>query len=350
MTRQENKVEADLYQIISGETYFAIKGKYYKIVAPSLEIRHRATRLYDDVYEKNKYEHFLTDQQCIFLLMKKGLCDLNVDQRIAKIEENLDAAKVRVYETFHLPKENEKAREHLAKIKENQIKFQHIRHLFRHLTLEGHAEIIKKHFLLVETLYDEENNRVFPSMEKTPASAMQAITAAYYKKVLGISDIRSVAKSEKWRGYWRSTQQPFGHFAHSLTDEQRILTSFNKMYDSVAEHPDAPPEEIVLDDDALDGWLIKQRLNKEQEKLEESVASKLRPHQRNAQEMFIVANNSEEAKKINNMNSMQAKIKKQQRKMVMQKHGQVKDHQFPDKQLEILRDTQESQRKRIKGK
>lgn len=74
------------------------------------------------------------------------------------------------------------------------------------------------------------------------------------------------------------------------------------MYDSIAESPESPSDEIILDDDMLDGWLIIQRRERElrtKQKAAEDVISNEKIA--NSDEVFIVAKSEEDIQKLNHL-------------------------------------------------
>jgi hypothetical protein len=71
-----------------------------------------------------------------------------------------------------------------------------------------------------------------------------------------------VARTDPWRGVWaarRAEAGVFGKPACDLTDEQRSVVGWSLLYDGARECPDCPPDDVLTDDDAFDGWLIKRR-------------------------------------------------------------------------------------------
>jgi hypothetical protein len=110
---------------------------------------------------------------------------------------------------------------------------------------------------------------------------------------------------------------------------------FSQMYDNVSEHPDAPDDAVLEDDDALDGWFLIQKDKRKAEKSNQNMNTMLGIDP-NAQEVFIPAQTPEDIQRIHDMNSVQGKMIKAQRSAAIQKEGVLKEHQLPDRRREII--------------
>ena len=74
---------------------------------------------------------------------------------------------------------------------------------------------------------------------------------------------------------------------------------WSSLYDSVSESHEAPSQEIIDDDDALDGWLT---IKRREEQTSQPTKSK-----KSYEEVFIKAETLEDAKKIQAMNGLHGK-------------------------------------------
>ena len=64
---------------------------------------------------------------------------------------------------------------------------------------------------------------------------------------------------------------------------------WSSLYDNIQESPDCPSNEVINDDDMLDGWMIIQKRNREQAKLQKDAENKFGNKKiSNADEVFIV--------------------------------------------------------------
>ena len=92
---------------------------------------------------------------------------------------------------------------------------------------------------------------------------------------------------------------------------------------------ESPPDKVIQDDDLLDGWLILQNRKREKERVEKEMDKKIGKN-KGAQEVYIMAETTEEAQKVEMLNNAMTKgIKKQRQKMV-DKHGEIQEQHLPD--------------------
>jgi hypothetical protein len=99
---------------------------------------------------------------------------------------------------------------------------------------------------------------------------------------------------------------------------------------------DCPEDDVIEDDDLLDGWFIVQRKKRESEKAESDFDNSTKNDKiKNSQEIFMVPSNKKEAEKIESLNSINAKMTKRQRIAVAKQQGTVEASEFPDAQLDM---------------
>ena len=81
--------------------------------------------------------------------------------------------------------------------------------------------------------------------------------------------LRQIARSTMWRIRWNafkdSSFELFGTTSQNLSNDQFMLVYWSQVYDSVYESIDRPPEDVVMDDEALDKWLLEQNEERKRE-------------------------------------------------------------------------------------
>jgi hypothetical protein len=115
-----------------------------------------------------------------------------------------------------------------------------------------------------------------------------------------------------------------------LSIEQQILIQWSSLYDNIAECPEAPPEDVIDDDDALDGWLIIQKRNRDKNKI-----NNLNQKKEEGDEIFKIVDSIEDAQKVKNMNNPHGLGVINSRLKQIQKQGIVKDIEFADVQQSL---------------
>ncbi|NBO23389.1 hypothetical protein EBU94_08655 [bacterium] len=116
------------------------------------------------------------------------------------------------------------------------------------------------------------------------------------------------------------------------------------MYDKIYEHPECPQDDIINDDDALDGWMIYQKQKNDLQKKEKGVDSMLSGKIKNSSEIFLMAGNKNQAEDILGLNTKDSlDIVKTKVQTVLSK-GRVRDGEMPDVKQKIIQQLQEKGR------
>jgi hypothetical protein len=101
------------------------------------------------------------------------------------------------------------------------------------------------------------------------------------------------------------------------------------MYANIAEHSECPTDDIINDDDALDGWMVFQRRQRDKHRTQKEVDTLLNKH-KDSEEIYIVADDPAQIQKINDLNNPQAQMIKRQREAVLAHRDIVNEQDLPD--------------------
>ena len=136
-----------------------------------------------------------------------------------------------------------------------------------------------------------------------------------------------------------------------MTFDQRNICVWSRMYDNVQESHECPSEDVLNDDDLLDGWFIIQRKKQEHDKLVSEVEGMTNNEKiANSEEIFIFTNNREEAERINDANTVHGKMLKQDRMQQIKRAGSLNDHELQDKRLQLQRMSNTQFKEKFRGK
>jgi hypothetical protein len=114
------------------------------------------------------------------------------------------------------------------------------------------------------------------------------------------------------------------------------------MYDSVQESMDCPSDDVVNDDDMLDGWFILQKKKRDQEKVQSEIEQSTSNSKiSNSDEIFVMAGSQKDADKINDSNTHHVQQIKKQRMAVIKHKGAASDLDFQDQQLKMRQQSNE---------
>ena len=123
------------------------------------------------------------------------------------------------------------------------------------------------------------------------------------------------------------------------------------MYDNVYENPERPSDEVIEDDDMLDGWFAKLRKDAEKERKQrevDSILNKKGVGKNGKGETFVVSGSVEEANKIRGLNGVNERMKMRQREVAVKQKGSVEEQNLPDVKLELRSEAMKQMADRFK--
>lgn len=303
-----------------------------------------AQQVYEDAIEKAYLEGLYTEQSLMNHLITEGIWNQDSDKKIKDLNKNIEELKVQLYQLIFRSNERATVREMLSVTKRELESLFNIKASYAHLTCEGAASIARARYLVGASLHHLDGTAVF-DMEtfwEQQSSMLDYAYVAFQKQTIREPEYRELARTEPWRSTWncrKSEASVFGVPACDLTDEQKNIVSWSIAYDNIHEHPECPTEVVIEDDDSLDGWMILQRRNREVRLEEDRLKTVINNDKiRESEEVFVVVNTADDAKKINSFNTYDATRVKRQREAVIKQRGVAKDADFADRQQQIRRE------------
>jgi hypothetical protein len=123
------------------------------------------------------------------------------------------------------------------------------------------------------------------------------------------------------------------------------------MYDRIYESPDCPSEEVINDDDMLDGWLLVQKRHREGERQKQELQQKVGGKLGKADDVFLMAETPQDAQKIDMLNEPHmARIKKQRMAEIKSQGGQLLEQQLADVKMKRIMQLRQAFSQQIKGR
>lgn len=339
-----------LHQLITGKIRLRFGPNYYYLGQPDQDTKVLAAIEYENSLYELRFEPWLTHKSMMTLLVSRGIITSTVNQQLSSLSKNLEDLKVDLYRSMFSTSNDKKIR--LA-IKVVEEKFQEVgraKNSLYYLTLEGYAARRKLAVLLAFSLYCEiSNRRIYTNLDEINQNLIDAIINKKSEIEPSDTEVREIARTNPWRGMWALDKNPLGKTIVELGEHQQSLYMYSHLYDNIRESMECPPDNIINDDDACDGWLILQSRKAEKDRKEKQVEEVIgKGKMGNAQELFIPAKSKEDARRINDMNDPSTKIKLAQRRKQVEARGEVKDLDFQDKRVELQRMAIEAQKARGK--
>ena len=328
-----------LSRILFGSTIIEAKDDLLIYVHP-LTIKQNvfAQRLFKRVYDEALLSGAFTRKQMLEMMIEQGVWSGEEEKAIEKNKDLMEDSKIKLYENFLRPKIRERIREELRSIEKEQLKLYGNKHESDQLDCEGIATYSRWNWIIENTTtYEDGTPYDFNEIDIT------SILRTHNKQNLTSGELRELARTDPWRTIWTNSnnnvESVFKRNPSELSDEQELLLGWARLYDNVGEAHEPPPDGVIEDDDALDGWLCKARRKRDKEQNKFKLDGFDEKHT-GADEVFIMAGSPEEAEEINDLNDPYSKMIKENRKKKMAIKGKkgksVDYYQFHDVQIRKL--------------
>jgi hypothetical protein len=334
----ETDIELYLNRILCGYLIFTFNNEKYELRYPSNSLKYESNILYNNILNDEKYNEWIREEFTEKIMISLGLWQNNTGKILEKLEKNQETLKVDLFKNLLNKDMQNKIRPQIRTIEDHINRIFKTKQDFLYNTLEGYASSIKNEFIICNTLY--KNNRlVFKNNEKQDQASYQffnSLVNTINEHTIGMTIFKTIARSGLWRSYWNASKENiFGKPTIEWTDEQKSLVNITKMYDNVYEHPECPDDKVINDDDMLDGWIIVQKRKIKKQKSEQSMDS-ANPRLKNAQEVFILADNSEEAEEVFGLNSQEGIHRMKEKFGAIKGKENVDDLELPDVKRDAL--------------
>ena len=337
---QDNNIEDALYQILSGIFYFYYDELEFISVPNTIEEKRRASILYNKIMNDLNYEEMLTWNQVQQINRNLGYWTDKDETSLKGLEKFLENLKVDIYKSHMRDDLCDPIRKQIKKINDSIYKSMSNKYKFYETTKEYYADSLKRQYLVAMSIRDMNYNKIFHHhnffIDKN-SNLIQSMINYIDSQKVDQKVIRKLSRSEPWRSMWiLGKPNVFDKPSSLWTDEQRLLASYSRMYDNVYESLECPIDKVIEDDDMLDGWFILQRRERENKQNENNTTKMFNLKNKHGdQEVFLVANNLQQAQNIYNMNDEQSRSIVKSREQVIKSLGEVDHGHLPDVQNDL---------------
>lgn len=335
-------MELLLARIIAGVFRFKHAGSFFYIRQPNRVQQYHAQLIYEDSFNSGLENHLFSDTDLLKWMQLEGEWDLPRQARLNELPKLIEGLKVNLYEAALKSNTRRHLKNELGAARKEYAELLSQRHAHDHLSAKGLAQMDRAKYTIGISLYRANGREVFTddNFWQSDDEILEAAITVYNDNRIEEKTYRALARSDQWRTYYSAGKQEnsiFGGAVVDLTDEQRTLLNWSSLYENIHEHPDCPSDQIIEDDDVLDGWLIKQRREKEKKNNQKDAASVIENDKiRNAEEVFIVAETAEDARKVMDLNDDFGKMMIESKFDLVHKKGIMRDDEMPDAKLKIL--------------
>lgn len=318
-----------LNRIVCGYNNYKINNKKIKYLhSVSPDLTYEASELYYDTYRLAKEEELMDDKEIYdFLCNNYNWSKEDEDRLTIHIPEYIDNCKVEMFKNYESEEYCKKARKYIDRAEEELNTLFNKRHSFDHLTCHGTA-IYARYQFIVENSIDNIDS----------LTQLEIVDIMELNNLNRISEttLREIARTEPWRGIWSIGKKThiFSCSAFHLSDDQKRLMQWTHMYDNIYENHECPPDEVIENDDLLDGWFIVKRRESKKDKKRSELEKRIGKNA-NADEIFVVAKSEDDVKNIFDMNDDMSKNIVSNRIKLIQKHGEISHDKLNDVKQEL---------------
>lgn len=341
--------EKILCRILQGRLRYSSGGPALYIYEPTSEILEESFEVYDECYNESYFKGAYLKSELVEVLVGNNLWSPFDDREAEKIEKKIEEYKLKAFEFFYKIRDLESIKMVLRHLEKELIKYKNKKHVLDHVSCEGVADFARSSWIISKTVYNSDKTLYDWSNHST-----SSIMDYYNSNKISSDQFRHVARNDPWRSMWNVGKKQSSVFekpSSQLTKDQIALCSYSSMYDNVYESQESPDERVIEDDDCLDGWFIHQRKEYEKKKKQKTTDDMIKnPKIANSQEIFLMANDQEEANKIFDINhpSVRGIIKDRQQTIKSADH-QIKFTEFNDVKQDIAIQGMQAAKSKIKG-
>lgn len=317
----------------SGIYFVKLDNIRIKILTPTIEDEFLSNEVFMESFDEARSDDILTHDEMLEWMKDRKLWTEEKEQKIEGCKKDIEKLKVEIFNARSKEKLRETIRLYIRAAEKGLAKLQAEKDDLFSKTCEGIALQDKTLFLFSKCCFVGSEPLDMKNLDLT------SLYYEYNSLQLTEKQIRELARNDPWRLCWYSKDySPL--FANeknrTLSNDQKGMIIWSTMYDNIQESMDCPTEEVINDDDMLDGWFILQRRKQKSEKAKSELENKTSNQKiANSDEIMIVTDSAREAENIHGMNSFGGEIIRQQRLNTVKKLGVATDLDFQDRKLEI---------------
>jgi hypothetical protein len=322
------------------------------IVKPlTIDQSFESSLVYDRAYKQAMIDGIMCEDEINDWMKDNGLWTDKEEEKVEGLKQDLEKLKIEIFNNKDDIKLRERIRLYIRtgeKQLSNQLKE---KNTFYQNTREAYALSEKISWIIKNTTHL--NNKLYDFK----SVSLSYVIDEWQSSILSESIIRELAREEPWKSLWsikgNSGTKLFGlNDNEEITPNQKHIVIWSQIYDNIQESLDCPMEDVIKDDDLLDGWFLTQSKKREKERLEREFDNKHKNDKiKNSEEVYVIAKpgDTNSISRVGSLNDQFAKSIKKQRFDVIKQKGEAKQHDFLDEKQKMQMQITNSMRNNIKG-
>lgn len=242
----------------------AVRYQDIRIVPATIDQYAQASKIYVDAFQDSLDQGLMTELSLEKWMLDSALLPDNFLVRRDQLNNAIDNAKLELYTNRTSKTLIKQSKQNLVNLRASLRSLLEPKSAFLTNTCEFIAQTAKLVYILKRTTYKK--NKLYKEAN------FSYILNLWQSSILSETHIRELARSHVWKSIWTTKGYGFTLFKKrpntEMTINQRNLITWSKMYDNIQESLDCPSDDVIEDDDMLDGWFIEQKNKREKEKIE----------------------------------------------------------------------------------
>jgi|TARA_R110000824_G_scaffold123561_3_gene281504 hypothetical protein len=314
-------------------------GIIFKVHNPTVEQSLFAEQVYSDAYDEAYGDEVLSQDEMISWMKEKGLWGDEEEKRIEGLKKDLERLKREIFNARNNEQLVEKIRLYLRAGEEQMLELNERKYQYQSVTREGIASLERWRWVMKQCTFLGGEQYDFSDL--SPDYVLSCVQSSYLQD----GEIRELARNEPWKSLWVTNERAGKQlFANSNTDRelgvnQKNIIIWSQMYDGIHESPHCPADDVIEDDDMLDGWFLLERDRREKDKSESDFESSTENENiKNSDEIFVMANSDKDIERIQSLNTIQGSmVVKEREARIKAGEGVAQQGDFRDERLKMAR-------------
>lgn len=337
--------------IRSGKIHIEYNNLTLTIKPLSIDQNFEASIIYNNAYKQAMVDGIMSEDEVNDWMLNNGLWTDVDDKKSEGYKQDLEKLKIEIYNNRNDKKLRERIRLYIRAGEKQYANHLKEKNAFYQNTREAYALSEKVSWIIRNTTYL--NNKIYDFKNVS----LSYVIDEWQSSILSESIIRELAREEPWKSLW-SIRQNSGVKLFSISDFEEITTNqkhlviWSQIYDNIQESLECPNDDVIKDDDLLDGWFLVQSKKREKEKLEREFETQNKNEKiKNSEEVYVMAqpHDQDNISRINALNDQYAQSIKQQRLSVIKQKDVAKQHDFLDEKRKMQIQVTNAMRENLKG-
>lgn len=322
-------------QLRSGKTKIKYNDLVLYIIPPTFDIISESCEVYKEAYDQAYVDGIMDEDENYHFMIDHNLWSTEDEEKIKRLQKDIERLKVEIYNARNNEKLKYQIRLYIRAGEKQLNELNYKKNLYYGNTCEGIATSEKTSFIVKNTTYYKDQLFDFNEL------SLSYIIDEYHHSFLTEKQCRDLARNEPWKSLWiireKAQAKLFNNPPNTdLTFNQKNIVVWSQMYDNIQESLDCPPNDVINDDDMLDGWFIIQGKKRDKERADKEFEESVKSDKiKNSGEIFVMASTERDVERVDNMNNLHGQMIKKQRSALIKSKGTVEQQQFADEKLRI---------------